>query len=164
LISQAAAVANLLWDVEHDIGLAVHVGEDKTFAYAVVQTSNGEILAWDGWIGGGLPEGSISVMELGWDGWDDFPTKLLAEANGPWLKSHLGYFLVPTYSVARQAAKLVEAHWDSPNYDETPQRFASSYVAAYLPIAEREVFFTELKRRAAESRELHDRYRRLGLL
>jgi len=63
--------------------------------------------------------------------------------------------------VAHQAAKLVEAHWNSPNTDETPQRFASSYIAAYLPIVDRQVFFTELKRRAAKSRERDALYRRL---
>ena len=155
MYSRAAAIAQRI-EIDHQIGLAVHVREDDAFAFGVVFVATGEIIAWDGWYGFALPDQSVSIENVDWDDYGVHPAEALVEANRPWLGSHLGDFLMPTYSVAREAVRLTASRWHSEDDDQTSERFASSSVSAYLPIVDLDVLLAELRRRAVDRPELAD--------
>ena len=150
MYSSAKSVADRLGDVPHRLGLAVHAIQDGSHAFAVVHVPSGQILAWDGWYAGDLPEGSVAAESLPWDEWDDMPSKLLVRANGPWLREELANWLMPTYSVARESARLLASHYRSTNFEDTPLQFTASDVVAYLPIVDEDVLLEGLHREAQQ--------------
>lgn len=68
------------------------------------------------------------------------PSKLLLQANGPWLGSLLGYSLIPHYSVARTAVELTQDWGDRETGGLAATALRRSLVVAYLPVVDRDVF------------------------
>lgn len=117
--------------------MVVSEGEDG-WSVAVVRASDGSILAWDGTYFEPLPNGWVPVESLDWDGWDDMRSKLLLQANGPWMNSGpLLSWVMPTYSFAHEAARLVTS-WAGKSGTGGPITLGT--LAAYVPITENEKF------------------------
>jgi hypothetical protein len=119
----------------------------------VAERESGLVLGWDGFyneVGTRFPD-VIPLTDLGWDEWDDMPSKLVQQAQGQWLAGVVASWLMPTYSVAREAAELVTSSDDLT--PEQVQQLGESDLVAYLPIVDRDVFEREVaagKARQAE--------------
>ena len=66
---------------------------------------------------------------------DDMPSKLVLHVQGPWLADFVGSWLMPSYSVAREAAGLVRTNHDLG--PEQERQLLDSVPVAYLPIVDR---------------------------
>lgn len=139
-----AALGRRLVDVQHDLAVAFLVTRERSVAIVVAERESGSVLGWDGFyneVGTQFPD-VTSLADLDWDGWDDMPSKLVWQAQGPWLADFVGYWLMPTYSVAREAAGLVRSHHDLE--PELVRQLVDSVPVAYLPIVDRDVFDREV--------------------
>lgn len=130
---------NIQSEAPHAFGIAVVVGHDGNgWSVAVVRASDGSVVAWDGTYFEPLPEGWVDVESLEWDDWDDMRSKLLVRANGPWLNSGpLLWWVMPTYSFAREAGQLVTL-WAEKSAKGEP--IPRGKLAAYVPITETRSF------------------------
>lgn len=127
-------------EVTHKVAVGI-LWKEKSFALAVVETAEGRVLAWDGWYHEDeRPDGVKNISGLPWDEWDDMPSKLVLDANRYWLADYLGHWLMPTYSVAREAGQLVSTHSDRPTEPENVRVLGSSELVAYLPVVDHDVF------------------------
>ncbi|MDO8107217.1 hypothetical protein Q6348_08420 [Isoptericola sp. b441] len=144
LTSGAQAIgAQINRDVRHRLAVVVHAGPPG-WAIAVIRCDTGEIIAWDGWYTEQLSaEQRRPLSNLDFARWDDMPSKLLVEANGPWLADQLASWLMPTYSVAYNAAELVGTHFGSTDINAR-RNFAAAPAVAYLPVTDHAVFLARL--------------------
>ena len=127
-------------DVSHRLALTVSA-RPGSWALAVAEANSGEVLAWDGWYNDTLTEDERRpITTLDWQDWDDMPSKLLLPFNAVWLGGHLAYWLMPEYSIARSAGRLVSSHAKSRDFDETPSQFSQAALVAYFPILDEAVF------------------------
>ena len=132
--------AQLDRDVSHRLALTV-AAHPGSWALAVVEAKSGEVLAWDGWYNDTLTEAERRpVSALDWQDWDDMPSKLLMPLNAIWLGGHLAHWLMPEYSIAHSAGRLVSIHEGSRDFDETPSQFSEAALVAYFPILDETVF------------------------
>lgn len=136
-LSDVPAVSQrIAFDIQHRLALAIYA-TNGSWASAVVLAHSGEVLAWDGWYNDALsPEELEPVASLEWDDWDDMPSKLLLRRNEVWLGGQLAYWLMPTYSIARNAANLIVSHARSRDYPESAQQFADAALVAYFPLVD----------------------------
>lgn len=148
LESRGAAIgARIAQDVSHRLAVIVHAG-NSSWAVAVVWWETRAILAWDGWYTEQLsPAQKRPLSDLPFADWDDLPSKLLLQANQPWLADQLGFWLMPTYSVAYNAAELVGTHFEAIDEDAAA-KFATSPAVAYLPVTDEAVFLSRLSQMA----------------
>jgi hypothetical protein len=138
-----AALGRRMVDAPHNLAVAFLVTPGRSVAIVVAERESGLVVAWDGFyneVGPPFPD-VASLSDLGWDEWDDMPSKLVQRAQGPWLGGFVGDWLVPTYSVAREAAKLVRSTDDLA--PDQVQQLVNSVLVAYLPIVDRDVFDRE---------------------
>lgn len=159
-LPQAAALSRQINDVTHRLAVVfVGVGAPEShepgmqpvggWAVALVAVPSGEVLAWDGWYSMNPDEEDLPLNALRgveWDEWDDMPSKLLVRQTRGWLGGPVADWLLPTYSVAREAADLYISHFDGDDSRESNQSFRESSVVAYLPLVDEAVFTDEVAR------------------
>lgn len=136
----------VLRDVQHDlcVVLALH---ESSFAYVVAHADSGEVIAWDGWYYEDTEPEAVLLADLDWADWDDMPTKLLIKSQSKWATDEMAFWLIPTFSPAREAADLVSTHHDSVTSPEATRGLQNARVVAYLPIVDREVYDARLTSR-----------------
>jgi hypothetical protein len=130
----------LVSDVQHDLAVVFLATAERSVAIVVAERESGTVLGWDGFYndaGSQFPK-VTSLADLDWDEWDDMPSKLVLQVQGPWLADFVGYWLMPSYSVAREAAGLVRTNHDLG--PEQVRQLLDSVPVAYLPIVDRDVF------------------------
>ncbi len=131
-----------LRDIEHDL-CAVLLLNQEGYAHAVAEAATGEILAWDGWYfdpSGDRPTDVLALADVDWSDWDDMPTKLLIRSQSQWASDRMNFWLIPTFSPAREAGGLVASHAGEATTAKARQNLRDSRVVAYLPIVDRGVF------------------------
>lgn len=149
----AAKVAARLTDVPHRLGVAIYANGPSSWAAAIVDAKNGDVLAWDGWYEDALDAARREPLEvLRWDEWDDMPSKLLVERNAPWLGGPLAHELMPSYSFARWAASIIATHADSPEYDTSRSGFQKGDLVAYFPVVDEASVVDHLEANAERAR------------
>src|SRR5687768_1200924 len=106
-----ARLRSYLTEVEHDLCVAVVVApENGGYAYVVCEAESGDVLAWDGWYDDADRETDVvPLSDLEWDEWDDMPTKFLIRRQSRWATARMAYFLIPTFSPARAAGRMVRS-------------------------------------------------------
>lgn len=137
-----------LRDVEHDLCAALVLSGDG-YAFLVAEAATGEILAWDGWYfepTDKVPSDVQPLADVDWHDWDDMPTKLLIRKQSQWANEQMAFWLIPTFSPAREAGGLVAMHRDSETSSEARKNMRDSRVVAYLPIVDRDVYEAALQR------------------
>jgi len=142
VLGSVPQIRRALRDVEHELAL-VQLWDVETVGHALatVDAATGDVIAWDGiYYGDDPPVEPRSVLDLDFDDWDDMPSKLLLQANGPWLASLLGYSLIPHYSVARCAAELTQDWGEGETTGLARKTLRRSLVVAYLPVVDRDVY------------------------
>ncbi|MDC7120288.1 hypothetical protein OMK64_01915 [Cellulomonas fimi] len=166
-LPQVTSLAHEINDVPHRLAV-VFVASDATessddpgveffagWAVAIVVVETGDVLAWDGWYALGPDDGPLPLAPLrdvDWGDWDDMPSKMLVNKTRPWLAGPVADWLLPTFSVAREAADLFRTHFDSEDSRESNRSFRDSSVVAYLPLVDEDVMTTEVARLASRSR------------
>lgn len=133
-LPSAARVASRL-KYPHRLALAVLQRPDTQWASGVLDPSNGEVFAWDGWDSAdGVPSAATrSVDSYDWDDCDDDPSKLLVDTNGAWLGPLASHIWQHGYSLDSYAASLLEGS-DLPNPDDAPHPLREVTVVAYYPL------------------------------
>lgn len=130
-------------DVEHRLALIALTRGDG-WGVAVVDGESGGALAWDGmYFDDDLPD-TTPLHELDWGDWDDMPSKLVFQAQAPWLAGPLGFSLMPSYSVVRKAAELVHGWGDNTKVDAS--HLSASTLRCYLPVVDDTAYERELER------------------
>jgi hypothetical protein len=133
--------------LEHAHGLGLLWSDGGGYALAVIDTNSGEVLAWDGWyfeLSDNAPDyAAQDVRQLNYRDYEDMPGKLLHEANAPWLGGVLGWYLMPIYSVAQEAGRLVRSHAKSAT--DNPRTVSDARLCAYLPIVDEAAFIAALE-------------------
>lgn len=100
---------------------------------------------------------TTALDELDWDDWDDMSSKLVFSVQRDWLAGPLGFWLMPSYSVAKEAAELV-SQWADENKGDG-RHLGNSTLRCYLPITDEAACEAHL----AVSKERRDSIRpRLG--
>lgn len=132
-------------EVSHRLAVIVFT-DGAGYGFGVVEGSTGDCLAWDGIYFDEMPA-TTALDELDWDEWDDMSSKFVFQAQRDWLAGPLGLWLMPTYSVAEEAAELVSGWGDHPGSDG--RHLASSTLRCYLPIVDESAYEEHLERRAA---------------
>jgi hypothetical protein len=96
-------------EVPHRLALVVLTLKDS-YAYALVGGKTGGCVAWDGMYSADtvMPIPATTPLdELDLDERDDMASKLVFRAQADWLAGLLGFRLMPSYSVAKEAAELM---------------------------------------------------------
>ena len=137
--SDIPRIHKALKDVSHEL-CAVVVLDGNAYADVVAEAATGEIIAWDGWYGDESASGATPLAEVEWSDWDDMPTKLLIRSTSPWASDHMAYWLLPSFSPAREAATMVWQCEHQQTSDEARRTMRNGRVVAYLPITDRDVY------------------------
>lgn len=125
------------------------------YCYGVVDGASGDCLAWDGVYSDDIPQ-TTPLSELDWDEWDDMASKYVLNTQREWLAGPVGFWLMPTYSVAREAAELVESNRDDHTDAETVR---GAKVVCYLPIFDHDAYENHLAEAEKERQAIADRLR-----
>lgn len=132
-----------LSDVAHEIGVAL-LYDDGQYAYGVFHGATGEVIAWDGWYSDedhqGMPADVKPITGSDWDEWEDMPTKLLIQSQSEWANARMAFFLIPSFSPAQEAARLVTSQLLNKTGNLAASRILNSKVLAYLPISDTDVY------------------------
>lgn len=122
------------------------------YCFGVVEGATGDCLAWDGvYYDDDTPQ-TTPLSELNWDEWDDMSSKYVLEVQREWLAGPLGFWLMPTYSVAREAAELVDSWSESEKGDASVARAAK--VVCYLPVFDHHAYEKHLAHAQAERQKI----------
>lgn len=129
-------------DVEHDLCVVLVIAPDNGgYAYAVCEANTGEVIAWDGWYGDeGRETNVVPLADLEWDEWDDMASKFLIRNKTRWADGRMDYLLMPTFSPARAAGRLLHATEDQDTSELANRNMHRGRVVAYLPIVDKDVF------------------------
>lgn len=118
--------------------------KNGSLAYAVVICATGEVLGHDSWMGGLEGIDTVDIAGLDFTEWDDWPSKLVMIENRKLLAGPLAWFLTPSYSPAREAAKLLApACRKFSDYDL--QQYRGGKVIAYVPIVDEDILWSSVK-------------------
>lgn len=141
-LSDIPAMHSRLRDVPHELAAAVVLDPNLPgYAYVVAEAASGDVIAWDGWyFDPDIDESAVPLCDLEWDEWDDMPTKLLIRDQSAWARSQMEYWLIPTFSPARAAGRMVSSTEDQETTRQASQNLRRSRVVAYLPILDRDIF------------------------
>jgi hypothetical protein len=147
--SDIPRIHKALKDVKHDLCAALAF-DGNGYSNVVAEADTGRIIAWDGWYfdhsedeGVAIPE-ATALADLDWQDWDDMPTKLLIRSTSQWANDRMAFWLIPTFSPARQAATMVWQCEEMDTSGNAVRSMNSSRVVAYLPITDRDVYDREL--------------------
>lgn len=133
-------------EAEHQLALILFTSGDG-YGFGVVEGATGDCLAWDGmYFDDSLPE-TTPLHELRWDEWDDMYSKLVFQTQRDWLSGPLGFWLMPSYSVAKESAELVDLWGDDPKGDG--RHLGSSTLRCYLPVVDQQAYDAHLASAAA---------------
>ncbi|TCJ20827.1 hypothetical protein [Nocardioides jejuensis] len=120
------------------------------YGFGVVEGATGECLAWDGlYYDESLPT-TTPLDQIQWDEWDDMSSKLVFNTQRDWFAGPLGEWMMPTYSLAKEAAELVSLWGSDPKEDG--RHLGGSSLRCYVPITD-ETAFTEYLDAAEKRRE-----------
>ncbi len=136
--------------VEHDLCATVVVCDPDDgggYAHIVAEAQTGEIIAWDGIYSERPPREQVALADVDWNDWDDMPAKLLLASTEQWASDRLAGWLLPTFSPARSAARMVFACNDQVTTPTAATTLNRSRVVAYLPIVDRDVYERDLEDR-----------------
>ncbi|WP_205327003.1 hypothetical protein [Glycomyces sp. YM15] len=139
-------------EVSHRLAVILFTDGDG-HGFGVVEGNTGNCLAWDGLYRNEDVPSTTPLDELDWETWDDMSSKLVFKTQRPWLAGPLGFWLMPSYSVAKEAAELVSS-WADDRIGEG-RHHASSTLRCYLPLTDEAAYEAHL---AAED-ERHQRIR-----
>lgn len=143
-------------EAPHTLAVVVFTVGDG-YCYGVVDGASGACLAWDGvYYDEDAPQ-TTPLDKLDWDEWDDMASKYVLQAQRAWLAGPLGFWLMPTYSVARRAAELVESWSESEKGDDQAARRGT--VVCYLPVSEHDAYERHLAKSQEERQKVEDRFR-----
>lgn len=143
-------------EASHKLAVVVFTSGDG-YCFGVVDGASGDCLAWDGvYFDEDVPQ-TTPLGQLDWDDWDDMASKYVFNAQSEWLAGPLGFWLMPTYSVAREAAELVESWEDSQTGDANVTTGAS--VVCYVPVLDQDAYDAHLAAAKQERQEIADRLR-----
>lgn len=141
-------------EAPHALAVVVFTVGDG-YCYGVVEGTTGECLAWDGvYYDEDAPQ-TTPLNELDWEAWDDMSSKYVLKAQRAWLAGPLGFWLMPTYSVAREAAELVDS-WSEKSAASAPP---GGKIVCYLPVFDHDAYEKHLAHAQEERQKIADRFR-----
>ncbi|MCD0446323.1 hypothetical protein LO763_22165 [Glycomyces sp. A-F 0318] len=144
-------------EVSHRLAVILFTDGDG-YGYGVVEGRTGNCFAWDGmYLHENMPS-TTPLDELDWAEWDDMSSKLVFQTQRDWLAGPLGFWLMPSYSVAKEAAELVSS-WGDDRKGEG-RHHAGSTLRCYLPVTDEAAYEAHLA--AEEERNQRIRSRMSG--
>lgn len=134
-------------DSAHEIAAALILNSTGDgFAYATVEGVTGLVLAWDGfYFGDDIDSSAQALADVEWSDWDDMPSKLLIISTAEWAHKMMRFWLLPTFSVARQAAELVSSHAGELTTPDAARGLSGGRVIAYIPVVDQDVYQVHLR-------------------
>ncbi|MCH7229946.1 hypothetical protein L0U85_03595 [Glycomyces sp. L485] len=135
-------------EASHRLALVLFT-QGNGYGFGVMEGRTGICLAWDGMYFDKEMPSTLALDELDWNEWDDMSSKLVFNAQCDWLAGPLGFWLMPSYSVAKEAADLFSRWADDAKGDESHR--AESTLRCYLPVTDEAAYEAHLA--AAEERK-----------
>lgn len=143
-------------EAAHTLAVVVFTVGDG-YCFGVVDGTSGDCLAWDGVYYDEDTPKTTPLDSLDWDEWDDMASKYVLQAQREWLAGPLGFWLMPSYSVAKEAAELVDSWSESAKGDDKAARGGT--VVCYLPVYDQSAYDAHLVKAKHERQKFADRLR-----
>lgn len=143
-------------EAPHTLAVVVFTVRDG-YCFGVVDGASGDCLAWDGMYFDEDTPQTTPLDQLDWDEWGDMASKYVLETQREWLAGPLGFWLMPSYSIAKEAAELVDSWSERERGDDRVTRGGT--VVCYLPVYDHDAYEAHLAKAKEERQKIEDLFR-----